>query len=1656
MSKPQKVQTDDFRADGNGPAVSVVAPVDNNSDETSADLASRIAIYYVVFSAVWVFCSGWLLHRLVKDHSLAMALENVKGWAFVLVTALLLRSTLEKAFGRARSTLRRVAESEERLRIINETIDDVFWMADLNLAQMLYVSPAYERIWGRSKQSLQADPGSFIEGIHPEDRPRVLATIRKSGSTLPFEAEYRVVRPDGAIRWVLDRGFPRRNEAGQVTSYVGVAKDITARKLADLALRESEERFALLFHASPAAKGISRLADGQFLDVNEAFLRLYGYERAEIVGHTSDELGLWDSNNRSHVIRELREKKGARSFEVRGRRKDGAVLDLLASVHVLELGGVACMVGTLVDITELKRAQAAMRENEAKWRSYTEEAPVGVLVVDQHGCHIEANRCAEEMLGYSAAEFLQMRFEDLAAPQQRAVLRRHLDNLPAEGRFGGQFQLLRTDGTLIWALVRASRIEEGRLLAIFQNITELKQTEQALRRSEQNYREIFDTTGDAIFLHDAATGKVLDVNNAMLRLYGYETKQQVLSDRFKIASEEGGVYDGAEAQAHIRDAHEKGPQTFEWLAKKKNGEHFWAEVSLRGSQIDGEGRVLAVVRDITQRRQAEQGLRERERQLQIFVQQSPAAIAMLDRDMRYLVTSRRWLTDYRLHGQSLTGRSHYEVFPEIPERWKAIHQRCLEGAIERCDADPFPRPDGSLDWVRWEVRPWRNAEGAVGGLIVFSEMITEQKRMEAALRQSEADFRAMFEVASIGIAQTNPTSGQWLRVNRALCRITGFSEQELLEKSVYDLIHADDRSRALALRQMVVSGELPDYSMEKRYIRKDGTVVWVRANVTVIRDGSGQALRTMATIEDITERRRTEEVLRLQSAALEAAANAIVITDSTGKIEWVNPAFTTLSGFSAQESLGQNPRVQRSGQHSSEFYKELWTTILAGQIWHHEIVNRHKDGTLYHEEMTITPLRDPRGKISHFIAIKQNITQRKRLEAFRHASLDLGTKLNRAADALSAGRALLEASDKLWRWDAATVHLIQPDGKVRAILLVDIIEGQRQELPVHDPEALTTRMRQVVESGAQLILRNSSVMESKDPVPFGDTTRVSQSIMVVPIRRETKTVGVLSIQSYEAHCYTEEDLHSFQALADYCGGALERIQAEHALRSSEERYRGLIEATSDWIWEINVEGRFVYTSPQVSDLLGLPPLEVIGARPEALMDRSAASQFTWWLGQASQARVNPAPLEHTAQHKSGRTVILESSGVAVFTPEGKLSGYRGVSRDITERKQLEAQLRQAQKLEAIGQLAGGVAHDFNNILAAIMMQLGLLQMNSSLDEEVRNGLKDLEAGAHRASSLTRQLLMFSRRSVLAVKTLDLNDVIGNLLKMLNRLIGEQIDLRFEKATEFAMIEADAGMLEQILVNLVVNARDAMPKGGRITICTSTVHIDLSLLGENRERRQGSFACLEVLDTGSGMSRATVKRIFEPFFTTKEAGKGTGLGLATVHGIVAQHKGWIEVESELGHGTCFRIFLPLSSGQTQTALEINHQAVPKGSETILLVEDEERVRQLFGQALRMLGYQVLEAGNGQEAMVIWNQQNARVDLLLTDMVLPEGMTGLELIEQLQSLKPSLKAIISSGYSAEIVQAGVPNKPGLLYLPKPYDSRLLARVVRECLDKEKSKG
>ncbi len=513
------------------------------------------------------------------------------------------------------------------------------------------------------------------------------------------------------------------------------------------------------------------------------------------------------------------------------------------------------------------------------------------------------------------------------------------------------------------------------------------------------------------------------------------------------------------------------------------------------------------------------------------------------------------------------------------------------------------------------------------------------------------------------------------------------------------------------------------------------------------------------------------------------------------------------------------------------------------------------------------------------------------------------------------------------------------------------------------------------------------------------------------------------------------------------------LQNQSILADSEARFRGLVENSSDFVWEVDNQGRFTYCSPICQEIYGYTPQELLGnIFFEFLMDDTQTEHYRNLFTELTRKKQSFKAIEFCCQHRNGGKLWIESSGIPILDNKGNLDGFRGIDRDISGRRKLQQQFLHAQKMEAVGRLSGGVAHDFNNILTTIIgySELALLKM----DQETpwREDIEMVRQAGLRASDLTRQLLAFSRKQVLEMKVVNFNDLVNNMAKMLTRLIGEDIELILRTQSLIGNMTADPNQLEQIIMNLVVNARDAMPNGGQLIIETTAMEVDNEYSHRHLDLKPGSYVTLSLSDTGEGMSKEVQERIFEPFFTTKDKSRGTGLGLATIYGIVKQHHGYIYVYSEQGIGTTFKIFFPVT---TAIADDIAAKAISEnmkgGTETILVVDDETAIRNLVLDTLRPLGYQVFGAANGQQALKVSQQIDKKLDLLLTDIIMP-GMSGRELAETMLSMRPGLKVVYMSGYTADIIAHQGVLDSGIHYIPKPLMPHALADKLREVLDQK----
>ena len=590
-------------------------------------------------------------------------------------------------------------------------------------------------------------------------------------------------------------------------------------------------------------------------------------------------------------------------------------------------------------------------------------------------------------------------------------------------------------------------------------------------------------------------------------------------------------------------------------------------------------------------------------------------------------------------------------------------------------------------------------------------------------------------------------------------------------------------------------------------------------------------------------------------------------------------------------------------------------------------------------------------------------------------------------------------------------------------------------------------------SRVQYILLNREIRRGERTQMGMEIVFSGQRLVVTPERQQ---ILDLLISSYETAVQKNLELQLVQEELRALNESLEEKVEERTaeLRQSEEKYRELIENANDIIYTHDLSGRFTSLNRAGERITGYTREEALQLNfADVIASDNVELVRQMIVEKLKGGELTAYELEITA--KDGSKLTLEINSRLIFQ-NGEVVGVQGIGRDITERKhaaetlrQTEEQLRQSQKLEAIGLLAGGIAHDFNNLLTVIGGYSSLLLR--SLDEAPeRQQVEEIKKASDRAAALTRQLLAFSRKQVLQPVVLNLNDIVPEIDKMLRRLIGADIDLLTVIDPELWQVKADAGQIEQVLMNLAVNARDAMPSGGRLTIQTANVYLDNNYARQHIAIEPGSYVMLAVSDTGCGMDAETRAHIFEPFFTTKEAGKGTGLGLSTVYGIIKQSGGHLWVYSEVGKGTTFKVYLPqICEATSQRKDGAARAATPGGTETVLLVEDEDMVRQLVRDVLESNGYRVLLAASGSEALHISERYRKAIHLLMTDVVMPE-MGGREIVECLMQSRFGMKVLYMSGYTDEsIVHHGVLDE-GVAFLEKPFTPEAVARKVREVLD------
>jgi two-component system, cell cycle sensor histidine kinase and response regulator CckA len=871
-----------------------------------------------------------------------------------------------------------------------------------------------------------------------------------------------------------------------------------------------------------------------------------------------------------------------------------------------------------------------------------------------------------------------------------------------------------------------------------------------------------------------------------------------------------------------------------------------------------------------------------------------------------------------------------------------------------------------------------------------------------------------------------------IRVNPAMARWFAHAEPLAGKKCYAALRGRSQPCEECPCRQALETGAAASLVVPK--IGPAGTQVgWLELYSYPLFDRTtGKTTGVIEFARDITQRRQAQEALRESETRYRLLVSNIPAVVFKGYLDWtidfVDEKIEELTGYQKEEFNSR--RLKWSDLILAEdligvqevFMQALKTT----RKYVREYRLKRRDGEIIWIQARGQIVCDPQGRVEYVSGVFFDIGERKQSEK----------ALKRSQASLAEAQRLVHLGN--WEWNTITGEAFWSDEVYR------ILGVAPREIPATFKGFLKT-----VHPHDHELVRQSLGRALYRGIPYRIGHRIRR-----PDGSERFVYAQGEVDA-DAHGKPVRMLGTIQDIT-------ERRRAQEALKESERRYRLLAENVTDVIWTMDLDLQLTYVSPSIKLLTGYDIAEYKSLALEQMLPPAAVELARNKL--AEELALEPGetdPLRSTIMEieiyrRDGSTVWTEVKASLLREADGRPTEVLGVTRDITMRRQLEEQLQQSQKMEVVGRLAGGVAHDFNNLLTAILGYCELLLSSLPATDPTRQDVAEIKKAGERAALLTRQLLAFSRRQVLQPKSLDLNQVLENLGKMLKRVMGEDIELSIVPGPELGRVMADPGQIEQVIMNLAVNARDAMPQGGKLVIKTGNVDLDEAYAALHTQVQPGPQVLLAVTDTGCGMDAATRSQIFEPFFTTKELGKGTGLGLSTVYGIIRQSGGHIWVYSEPGQGTTFKIYLP----RVTAALPAPEEArfcddSLEGRETILLVEDEDLVRQVARRILQSHGYVVLEAGNGHEALQVQAQHQGPIHLVLTDLVMP-GLGGQELANRLTSRCPAIKVLFMSGYAEDGIMDKNLAAPGLVYIQKPFEAYALTRKVREFLDASPSQA
>ncbi|NTW48312.1 MAG: PAS domain S-box protein [Chlorobiales bacterium] len=1240
----------------------------------------------------------------------------------------------------------------------------------------------------------------------------------------------------------------------------------------------------------------------------------------------------------------------------------------------------------------------------------------GFWSLDKEMRIVDANEVYCRMSGYTKAELFELTIHDLEAAETSKEIDERRQRIIRNGTERFETRHRRKDGQIFDIEISATCLnpnqDNRQFISFCRDITERKRAEQALRESEMLYRSILKASPENITITDLE-GRIRIFSPSALTMFGYTKEEDVwghLTSEFIIPE------DRERAKSRVEMIHQGAlMESKEYTGVRADGSLFAIEVKgdlIRNMAGQPTGMVF-IIRDITERKRIEQALRESEALYRSILKASPDGITITDLEGRIRINSPSALTMFgytqeeEVLGHPITGF----LVSEDRERAQRNIALMYQGVFTGLGEYRAVRPDGSTFHIETNGEFIRGMDGQPTGMVFISRDISERKRAEEALQETSMKLERTVKAGHIGLWDLD------LKTNRvfhsAECkRMIGYGEDEIGDSpdEWQHLVHPDDLKPAWDIVNGAMTSGLAGCEVEARLRHRDGAYRWVLIQASIVRDEAGHPVRVVGSQTDITKRKRTELMLveseKHFSTIFRNSPAAIGISClRDGQFVDVNAAFLRLYGYSREEIIG----------HTSEELG-LWESANREQVFEDlrekkylqnvEILARRKTGEI-RNILASLELVELGGELC-IQAILIDITERKRAEeALQQSERNYREIFNATNEAIFLGDPtairIIDAND-------AMVRMTGYDSK-EELLTCNIWDLMVNEPPYTHEEAVR-RIR--------LALKQGQVFDWIGCKKNGDRRWVEVSLRSTEIGGKGYILAV-------ARDITERKL----------------AEAER------ERLLAAIEQAGEIIIITDPNGTIQYVNPSFERVTNYSREEAIGQNPRMLKSGEHDKAFYASMWQALTAgRTWEGRLIN--KRKDG-TLYTEVAAISpVHDTSGTIVNYVGIKRDITRELETEQRLLQAQKMESVGRLAGGVAHDFNNILMAIMGYVELCRYELPDSHPVHRWLDEINSGAERSANLTRQLLAFARKQTISPKVLDINDTVSRMLKLLQRLIGEHIHLVWMPGTNLWPVRLDPSQIDQILTNLCVNARDAITSTGKVTIETVNVTLDDACCADHVEVVPGNYVLLTVSDNGCGMEKNILEHIFDPFFTTKEVGKGTGLGLATVYGIVKQNNGHISAESEPGKGTTINIYLPCFVGKSAETTVKPTTEGPKGrGETVLLVEDEQLLCTTCCLLLEALGYTVLAAESPEEALDVVSRHSGDIHLLLTDVIMP-NMDGKQLAERLCEARPNLKVLFMSGYTASALTHDGVLEEGVHFIGKPFSRDTLAREVRKILD------